>query len=69
MTNFFILVRLEIDEFQKLATKFIATVEKLAEEVEKQKMKAIGARNILHTMEKQQDLNQQQLHVILSTSS
>lgn len=40
-------------------------IEKLGAEVEKQKMKAIGARNVLHTMEKQQELNQQQLHVII----
>lgn len=38
-------------------------IEKLSEEVEKQKMKAIGARNVLYIMEKQKDLNQQQLHV------
>lgn len=59
-----ILIFTGIDEFQKLAKKFITMIEKLSGEVEKQKMKAIGARNILQTMEKQQDLNQQQLHVI-----
>ena len=38
-------------------------VEKLGQEVEKQKIKAIGARNILQTMEKLKETNQQQLQV------
>lgn len=38
-------------------------VEELGKEVEKQKIKAIGARNILQSMEKQKENNQQQLQV------
>lgn len=56
----------EVDEFQKIANKFIIMVEELDKEVEKQKIKAIGARNILQTMEKQKENNQQQLQVFLN---
>lgn len=38
-------------------------VEELGKEVENQKIKAIGARNILQSMEKQKENNQQQLQV------
>lgn len=38
-------------------------IDKLSIEVDKQKMKAIGARNVLQTMEKQKELDQQQLQV------
>lgn len=53
----------EIDEFQKIAEKFIEIVERFSSEVEKQKMKAIGARNFLQCMEKQKENNYQQLQV------
>lgn len=53
----------EINEFQKISSSFISIADKLAQEVEKQKIKAIGARNILQTMEKQKDVNHQQLQV------
>lgn len=54
---------IEINEFQKISNGFITIVDKLGQEVERQKIKAIGARNILQTMEKQKDVNQQQLQV------
>jgi len=38
-------------------------VEELSKIIEKQKIKAIGARNLLQGMEKQKEHNQQQLHV------
>lgn len=38
-------------------------VETLSNKIEKQKIKAIGARNLLQGMEKQKEHNQQQLHV------
>lgn len=59
----------KIDEFQKLADSFIQMIDTLAQEVEKQKMIAIGARNILHTMEKQEELEQQQLHALINERS
>ncbi|KAH1017280.1 hypothetical protein HUJ05_007948 [Dendroctonus ponderosae] len=37
-------------------------VEALSNKIEKQKIKAIGARNLLQGMEKQKEHNQQQLH-------
>lgn len=56
----------EINEFQKIASRFIAMVDEISSKVEKQKIKAIGARNLLQGMEKQKDHNQQQLHVSFS---
>nr|XP_023028719.1 intraflagellar transport protein 20 homolog [Leptinotarsa decemlineata] len=53
----------KIDEFQKIASKFITMVGQLGEAVEKQKIQAIGARNILQSMEKQNESNRQQLQV------
>lgn len=40
-------------------------VEKLSKEVEKEKMKAIGAHNILQSMEKEKQTSQQQLQVLI----
>ncbi|XP_018576215.1 intraflagellar transport protein 20 homolog [Anoplophora glabripennis] len=59
----------KIDEFQKIANKFITMVEELGKEVEKQKIKAIGARNILQSMEKQKENNQQQLQALITEKS
>ncbi|KAK9730369.1 Intraflagellar transport complex B, subunit 20 [Popillia japonica] len=56
----------KINEFQKISSSFISIADKLAQEVEKQKIKAIGARNILQTMEKQKDVNHQQLQALIS---
>ncbi|KAJ8912940.1 hypothetical protein NQ315_017271 [Exocentrus adspersus] len=59
----------KIDEFQKIADKFITMVDELGKEVEKQKIKAIGARNILQSMEKQKENNQQQLQALITERS
>lgn len=59
VTNYF----LEIDEFQRITQKFVTMVENLSKLVEKEKIKAIGMRNILQSMEKQKENNQQQLQV------
>ncbi|XP_050310772.1 intraflagellar transport protein 20 homolog [Anthonomus grandis grandis] len=59
----------KIDEFEKIADKFISMVEELSQKIEKQKMKAIGARNLLQGMEKQKETNQQQLHAIINEVS
>jgi hypothetical protein len=53
----------EITEFQKIADGFIVMADTLAKEVEKEKMKAIGARNLLKSVAKQREAEQQQLHV------
>lgn len=60
------LVFSETDEFRKVTDKNIALLERLADEVEKQKIKAIGARNILHHLEKTKENKQQQLQVSLT---
>ncbi|XP_022918193.1 intraflagellar transport protein 20 homolog [Onthophagus taurus] len=59
----------KIDEFQKLSNGFISLVEKLGEEVDKQKINAIGARNVLQTMEKHKETNQQQLQALIGEKS
>ncbi|EFA09915.1 intraflagellar transport protein 20 homolog [Tribolium castaneum] len=58
-----------MDEFQKIANKFIEMVDQLGKEVENQKIKAIGARNILQSMEKQKETNQQQLQAVIAEKS
>ncbi|XP_044261122.1 intraflagellar transport protein 20 homolog [Tribolium madens] len=58
-----------LDEFQKIANKFIEMVDQLGREVENQKIKAIGARNILQSMEKQKETNQQQLQALIAEKS
>ncbi|CAH1379121.1 hypothetical protein MTP99_002870 [Tenebrio molitor] len=59
----------KMDEFQKIASKFIEMVEHLGKEVESQKIKAIGARNILQSMEKQKENSQQQLQALIAEKS
>lgn len=53
----------EVEEFQNISDKFIEIAERFSKEVEKQKIKAIGARNFLQCMEKQKETNYQQLQV------
>lgn len=53
----------EIDEFQKIVDTFIGVMERLGKEVEKQKMEAIGAHNVLQSMEKDILTSEQQLQV------
>lgn len=52
-----------MDEFQRNSDSFLNLTEKLAREVDKQKMKAIGARNILQSMTKDKEIQRQQLQV------
>lgn len=54
---------LEITDFQKIADGFILMTASLAKEVEKEKLKAIGARNLLKSVAKQREAEQQQLQV------
>ncbi|KAJ8966742.1 hypothetical protein NQ317_012674 [Molorchus minor] len=59
----------KIDEFQKIANTFIIMVEQLGKEVENQRIKAIGARNILQSMEKQKGKNHQQVQALITEKS
>jgi len=53
----------EITEFQKIADGFILMVDSLAKDVEKEKMRAIGTRNLLKSVAKQREAEQQKLQV------
>ena len=55
----------EIGEFQSLVGSFIGMVDGLAQEVEREKMKAIGARNLLKSIARERDSQKQQLHALL----
>ncbi|XP_017769382.1 PREDICTED: intraflagellar transport protein 20 homolog [Nicrophorus vespilloides] len=59
----------KIDEFQKLIDNFINIMDKLGKEVERQKMKAISTRNIMQTMEKRREVDQQQLQALIMEKS
>ncbi|XP_065167494.1 intraflagellar transport protein 20 homolog [Atheta coriaria] len=59
----------KLDEFQKIIDSFITLVDKLGKEVDKQKLKAISARNTLQTMEKHREVDQQQLQALVSEKS
>lgn len=54
---------LEITDFHKFAGDFIKITSEFANEVEKEKMKAIGIRNLLHSVSKEHDAKKQQLEV------
>lgn len=54
---------LEIEEFRRITSDFLNLVEKLAAKVEREKMRAIGAHNVLQSMEKEKETNQEQLQV------
>lgn len=55
-----------ITEFQKNSGEFINILDNLAEKVENEKMKTIGARNLLRSVEKQRDAQKQQIQVFKS---
>ncbi|XP_069695064.1 intraflagellar transport protein 20 homolog [Periplaneta americana] len=59
----------KISEFQKIADGFILMVDTLAKEVEKEKMKAIGARNLLKSVAKQREAEEQQLQALIIEKS
>ena len=56
----------KISDFQKIVGSFIEMVDTLAKEVEREKMKAIGSRNLLKSMTKQRESQQQQLHALIA---
>lgn len=56
----------KISDFQNIVGSFIEMVDTLAKEVEKEKMKAIGSRNVLKSVAKQRETQQQQLHALIA---
>lgn len=56
----------KISDFQNIVGSFIEMVDTLAKEVEKEKMKAIGSRNVLKSVAKQRETQQQQLRALIA---
>ncbi|XP_037271183.2 intraflagellar transport 20 isoform X2 [Rhipicephalus microplus] len=52
-------------EFQSVVDKYIAISDKLAAEVEHEKLKAIGSRNLLKSVVKDRETQQQQLQALV----
>lgn len=52
-----------ITEFEKNTDDFIKILDDLGKEVEKEKMKTIGARNVLRSTAKQREAQKQQMQV------
>ncbi|MEQ2177969.1 Intraflagellar transport protein 20 [Xenoophorus captivus] len=59
-------VSAEIGQFQKIVGGLIEMVDELAKEAETEKMKAIGARNLLKSVAKQREAQQQQLQALIA---
>ncbi|CAG5121456.1 unnamed protein product, partial [Candidula unifasciata] len=55
-----------IVDFQKIVGTFMGMVDSVAKEVEGEKMKAIGARNLLKSISKQRESQQQQLQALIT---
>merc|ERR1711893_398988 len=53
-------------EFQRIVGSFIEMIDNVSKEVEKEKMKAIGSRNLLKSITKQREAQQQQLHALIA---
>ncbi|KAK7801282.1 hypothetical protein U0070_006265 [Myodes glareolus] len=56
----------KIGQFQKIVGGLIELVDQLAKEAENEKMKAIGARNLLKSIAKQREGQQQQLQALIA---
>ncbi|XP_048735102.1 intraflagellar transport protein 20 homolog [Ostrea edulis] len=56
----------KIGDFQKIVGSFIEVVDNVSKEVEKEKMKAIGSRNLLKSIAKQREAQQQQLQALIT---
>ncbi|XP_023661063.1 intraflagellar transport protein 20 homolog [Paramormyrops kingsleyae] len=56
----------KISQFQKVVNGLIKTVDELAREAETEKMKAIGARNVLKSVAKQRETQQQQIQGLIA---
>lgn len=55
----------KMTEFKRIVSIFVDVVNRVSEAVEKEKLKAIGSRNLLKSMEKQREAQQQQLLALL----
>ncbi|XP_038014038.1 intraflagellar transport protein 20 homolog isoform X4 [Motacilla alba alba] len=53
-------------EFQNIVGSLIELVDQLAKAVESEKMKAIGARNLLKSIAKQREAQEQQLQALIA---
>ncbi|CAK9796460.1 Intraflagellar transport protein 20 homolog B [Anthophora plagiata] len=51
----------KITEFQTSSNEFIEIIDRLANDVEKEKMKTIGCRNLLRSVAKERDAQKQQI--------
>ena len=51
--------------FQKIADSFIVIFDTVSKEVEKEKIKSIGARNLLKSYSKQREAQQEQLRALI----
>ncbi|XP_064206163.1 intraflagellar transport protein 20 homolog isoform X2 [Anguilla rostrata] len=56
----------KIGQFQKIVGGLIELVDELAKEAETEKMKAIGARNLLKSVAKQREAQQMQLQALIA---
>lgn len=54
----------EITDFEKNSDEFIRILDSLAKEVEREKMRTIGARNLLRSVAKQREAQKQQMQVL-----
>ncbi|XP_009879780.1 PREDICTED: intraflagellar transport protein 20 homolog [Charadrius vociferus] len=57
---------MQIVEFQKIVGSLIELVDQLAKAAESEKMKAIGARNLLKSIAKQREAQEQQLQALIA---
>ncbi|XP_067144734.1 intraflagellar transport protein 20 homolog [Centruroides vittatus] len=55
----------KIAEFQTIVDSFIQIIDNLSNEVEKEKLKAIGSRNLLKSITKRREAQQQQLQALI----
>ena len=56
----------EIGDFQSLVGSFIDMADGLAQQVEREKMKAIGGRNLLKSIAKERESQKQQLQALIA---
>ncbi|RWS12223.1 hypothetical protein B4U79_06737 [Dinothrombium tinctorium] len=55
-----------ISNFKNIVDNFITVVDKLANDVEKSKIKALGSRNLLKSVSKQREAEKQQLMALIA---
>lgn len=53
-----------LEAFKNISNGFIKLIDSLAKEVDREKIMAIGARNLVKSMAKQRDAQEQQLQVL-----